>query len=40
MGLDGEGEDLHDVRVIKCYGEVGETVEMDWSTAKTGFYGS
>ena len=40
MGFDVEGEDFHDMWVIKCYGEVRETVEMDWSTAKTGFYGS
>ena len=40
MGFDVEGKDLQDVRVIKCYCEVGEIVEMNWSTTKIGFYGS
>ena len=40
MGFNVEGEDLHDMRVMKSNCEVGETVEMNWSTTKTGFNGS
>ena len=40
MGLDIEGENFHDMRVIKSNYEIGETVKMDWSTTKTGFNGS
>ena len=30
MGFDVESKDLQDVRVIKCYSEVGETIKMDY----------
>ena len=38
MGFDVEGEDFQDVRVVKCYSEIGETIKMDWSAAQTGFH--
>ena len=37
MGFDIESEDLQDVRIVKCYCEVWETVEMDWTVTQTGF---
>ena len=40
MGLDIEGEDFHDIRVMKSNCEIGEAVKMDWSITKTGFNGS
>ena len=40
MGLYVEGEDLRDVRVVKCYSEIGEAVKVDWSAAQTGFHGT
>ena len=40
MGFDVEGKDLQDVRVIKCYSEIGETIKVDWSVAQTGSHGS
>ena len=40
MGFDVEGEDLQDMRVVNCNGEVWETVEMNWTVTQTGFYGS
>ena len=40
MGFDVEGEDLHDMWVMKLHCEVGEAVKMNWSTTKTGFHGS
>ena len=40
MGFDVEGEDLQDMRVVKCYSEVGETIKMDWSATQIGFHGA
>ena len=35
LGLDIKGEGFHDMRVMKTNCEVGETVEINWSTTKT-----
>ena len=40
LGLDIKGEGFHDIRVMKADYEVRETVEMNWSTTKTGLNGS
>ena len=40
MGLDIQGKGFHDMGGMKVNYKVGETVEMDWSTTKTGFYGT
>ena len=40
MGLDIQGKGFHDMGVMKVNCEIGETVEMNWSTAKTRFYGT
>jgi len=40
MGLNIESEGFHDMRVMKADYEVRETVEMNWSTTKTGLNGS
>ena len=40
LGLDIKGEGFHDMRVMKADCEVRETVEMNWSTTKTGLNGS
>ena len=40
MGLDIQGKGFHDMGVIEVNNKVGETVEMNWSTIKTGFYGA
>ena len=40
MGLDIQDKGFHDMGVMKMDGEIGETVKMNWSTAKTNFYGA
>ena len=40
MGLDIQGKGFHDMGVMKVNCKIGETVKMNWSTTKTGFYGS
>ena len=40
MGLDIQGKDFHDMGVMEMNCEIGETVKMNWSTAKTNFYGA
>ena len=40
LGHDIKGEGFYDMRVMKADYEVRETVEMNWSTTKTGFYGA
>ena len=40
MGFDVKGENLQDVRVVKCNSEVGETVEVNWSVTQTRFIGA
>ena len=40
MGLDIQGKGFHDMGVMKVNCEIGEIVKMNWSTAKTGFYGT
>ena len=39
MGLDIQGKGFHDMGIMKVNFKIGETVEMNWSTAKTDFYG-
>ena len=40
MGLDIQGKGFHDMGVIKVNCEIGETVKMNWSITKIGFYGT
>ena len=40
MGLDIQGKGFHDMGVMKMDCEIRETVKMNWSIAKTGFYGA
>ena len=40
MGLDIQGKGFHDMGVMEVNYKVGETVEMNWSTTKTGLYGA
>ena len=40
MGLDIQSKGFHDMGVMEVNCKIGETVKMNWSAAKTGFYGS
>ena len=40
MGLDIQGKGFHDMGVNEVNCKIGEIVEMNWSTAKTRFYGT
>ena len=40
MSLDIQSESFHDMGIMKVNYKIRETVKMNWSTAKTGFYGS
>ena len=40
MGLDIQGKGFHDMGVMKVNCKIGETVKMNRSTTKIGFYGS
>ena len=40
MGLDIQGKGFHDMGVMEVNYKVRETVKMNWSTTKTGFYGA
>ena len=40
MGLDIQGKGFHNMGVMEVNYKVGETVEMNRSTTKTGLYGA
>ena len=40
MGLDIQGKGFHDMGVMEMNCKIRETVKMNWSAAKTGFYGA
>jgi len=40
MGLDIQGKGFHDMGVMEVNYKVGETIKMNWSTAKTGLCGA
>ena len=40
MGLDIQGKGFHDMEVMEMNSKIWETVKMNWSATKTGFYGA